>query len=223
MKRITVKIESDKKDDNQAVPISVEEDRGAGWIRVDGRDFVTNKDGEAAFVLKFNQRLVIDTYTAAEVETNRDQFAAFQPQRQMNPDGLLDSPLHPDNLKEVEALNKWNEDAEKARREGKNPPPALKIESAQRAQLEQPPKRPSEPTINQGTQKAPAAAASKPSSTPTPQPTRNPAPSTAPQRTSNQTTTTQTTSKSESSTQNTPGKGSGQSMPPGGMRGSKEV
>lgn len=77
--------------DNRAVPTYVEIDRGAGPIRVSGRDMIANK-GEETFELRPGERLVIEGYTPDAIAFDRDQAAAFNPATQKSNEGKIDAP-----------------------------------------------------------------------------------------------------------------------------------
>lgn len=89
MKQITVKVTSSNKDDNSATHAIIEVDRGAGHVRVDARDIITNKD-EEVFNLRHGQRIVIEAYEPQDVAYDRDQGAAYKVDAQKSSDGSLD-------------------------------------------------------------------------------------------------------------------------------------
>ena len=90
MKSITVKVTTEDGKDNSATSVIVETNRGAGYLRTDGRDIVTNKDKEVTFNLRQGQRLVIEAYTPDAVVYDRTQGAAYKPSEQESIDGTLD-------------------------------------------------------------------------------------------------------------------------------------
>jgi hypothetical protein len=92
MKIVTVKVTTEDGKDNSNTSMVIERDRGTGYVRIDGRDVVTNKDKEQTFRLRHGERLVIEAYQADAVEYDRDQGAAYKTSNQR--EGKLDSPTN---------------------------------------------------------------------------------------------------------------------------------
>lgn len=90
IRKVVVKVTTKDGKDDGAVPTYVEVDRGAGYIRVSGRDLVANKD-EASFELRPGERLVVEGFTEEAVAFDREQAAAFNPATQRNAEGKTDA------------------------------------------------------------------------------------------------------------------------------------
>lgn len=90
MKTIKVTVTTDDGKDNSATNAIVEQDRGAGYIRMSSQSLTTNKDKEIEFKLRQGQRLVIEAYQPQAVVYDRDQGAAYAPASQASSDGTLD-------------------------------------------------------------------------------------------------------------------------------------
>lgn len=91
VRKVVVKVTTKDGKDDGAVPTYVEVDRGAGHIRVSGRDLVANKE-EATFELRPGERLVVEGFTEEAVAYDREQAAAFSPSTQRNAEGKTDAP-----------------------------------------------------------------------------------------------------------------------------------
>jgi hypothetical protein len=92
MKTVTVKVTTDDGRDNSNTSIIVERDRGAGYVRMDSKDYVTNKDKAMEFKLRQGERLVVEAYAPEAVAYDRDQGVAYKTASQKDPN-KLDSPL----------------------------------------------------------------------------------------------------------------------------------
>lgn len=92
VRKVSVKVTTRDGKDEGAVPTYIEVDRGAGHVRVSGRDIVANKDGEVNFELKPGERLVIEGYTEEAIAFDREQAAAYNPATQKNSEGKIDAP-----------------------------------------------------------------------------------------------------------------------------------
>jgi hypothetical protein len=108
MKTITVKVTTDDGKDDSNTSMTVEKDRGAGYVRIDSKDYTTNRDKAVEFKLRQGERLVIEAYQPEAVAYDRDQGAAFKTANQENPD-KIDSPLSK-RTKEEEGLLKQEHD-----------------------------------------------------------------------------------------------------------------
>lgn len=75
-KIVTVTVTTPDGKEQGATSAIVETDRGAGFMRTDGRDVVTNRDKEVQFELAPGQRLVIEGWPQQEVVMDREQGAA---------------------------------------------------------------------------------------------------------------------------------------------------
>jgi hypothetical protein len=102
MKTIVVNITTEDKDqrDNSTTVAIVEVDRGAGWVRLDSKDIVTNKDKDVEFVLKQGERLVLEAFAPETAAYSRDQAAAYTPSTQVSDSEIDDSKKGEQNAEE---------------------------------------------------------------------------------------------------------------------------
>lgn len=92
-RRVTVSVTTLDGKDNRAVPTYIEVDRGAGAVRVSGKDLVCNKE-EATFDLLPGQSLTIEGFTAEAIAFDREQSAAYRPDQQSSEEGVDKAKLH---------------------------------------------------------------------------------------------------------------------------------
>lgn len=117
MKIITVNVKTEDGKDNSNTSIVIEKDRGAGYVRIDGKDFVTNKDKEQSFRLRQGERLVIEAYAPEAVAYDRAQGAAYKTANQRDPSKMDSSVRGANNdapSDAEKALVKQEEDRKKA-------------------------------------------------------------------------------------------------------------
>lgn len=95
MKKVTVEVTTADGKDNGATPMTVLLNRGAGDVRLEGKDYVTNKDGRVSFDLKPGQSLLIECGTEAVVAYDKDQAAAYTPHTQKDDVGTDKASLKP--------------------------------------------------------------------------------------------------------------------------------
>lgn len=179
MKTITVKVTTDDGKDNSNTSVIVEKDRGAGYIRMDSRDIVTNKDKAQEFKLRQGERLVIEAYPPEAVAYDRDQFVAYKTENQEDPN-KVDSPKRMETSEE-----KQKNQQERARLDKVEP--GARPSTPPRTTLENPAPEPIAGTVAFGEKNAaaskqiqppgvsPAAAGQPKNPTSAPTPTSSPA------------------------------------------------
>lgn len=117
VRRVTIKVETQDKKDQRAVPVTTEVDRGAGQVRVGGEDVVCNGP-ERSFDLHPGERLVIDGFTPEAIQYDRDQAAAYSPATQKG--AQLDQPS-PAEQRKLDEANKAQAAREQTSQTGAKP------------------------------------------------------------------------------------------------------
>lgn len=93
MKRVMVEVTTPDGKDNGATPMTVLLNRGAGDVKLEGKDYVTNKDGKVSFDLKPGMSLLVECGTDAVVAYDKDQAAAYTPHTQKGDEATDKAPV----------------------------------------------------------------------------------------------------------------------------------